>query len=137
MTRVNTVGKPNFFLRSFLVYKLSWTYEIDVGDSEKKIRKILELFFQPFLEVFNFILNFSTRPQSPPNRRPIFSDREFNSASNETTLNLGNDGEKKFLCFSGQLLRILKFPQKSLTETKVIKKWSPPYWPYTLLCSRR
>ena len=63
----------------------------------------MKLLFRPFLEVFNFIFNFSTPPQIPPNRRPIFSDREFNSASNETTLNLGNDGEKKFLCFSGQV----------------------------------
>ena len=103
MHRVNTVGKPNFFVRSFLVSKLSSIYVIDVADSGKKFRKFLEILFQPFLKVFRFIFNFSTRPKSPQHGRVRFSDREFNSASNETTLNLGNDGEKKFLCFSGQV----------------------------------
>ena len=96
------MGKPNFFVRSFLVSKLSSIYVIDVADSGKKIRKFLEILFQPFLEVFRFIFNFSTCPESPQHERVRFSDREFNSASNETTFNLGNDGEKKLLCFSGQ-----------------------------------
>ena len=97
------MGKPNFFVRSFLVSKLSSIYVIDVADSGKKFRKFLEILFQSFLEVFRFIFNFSTCPKSPQHERVRFYDREFNSASNEATLNLRKVEEKKFLCFSGQV----------------------------------
>ena len=65
MSRVNTVGKPIFYVRNFLSRSLALLINVDVADSEYIIRKFLEFNFQPFFEVFQLTFNQSYQKMVP------------------------------------------------------------------------